>query len=209
MRSNSEPKQPFRMPSIILVLGLLALGALVACLVQGWDYYSLTSSQRPFHARYSDLRPSGRMGLVWGVTGAALILFNLSYLLRRQLIGWHWLGSLRTWLGLHMMTGLIASVAAILHSALTVSSPLAALAFWCLLLTGATGLSGILIYLRLSVFLEGHETWGGEPSPSLKSMLQTWRFLHRWLAILLLAAVVLHIVVAVRFGNLWILGGRP
>jgi|GEM_PF-3106564 len=209
MRSNSEPQQPFRMPSIILVLGLLALGALVACLVQGWDYYSLASSRRPFHPQYNVLRPSGRMGLIWGVTGTALILFNLSYLLRRHLIGWHWLGSLRTWLGLHMMTGLIAAVAAILHSTLTVSSPLAALAFWCLLLTTVTGLSGILIYLRLSLSLEGHETRGVEPSASLKSMLQTWRFFHRWLAILLLAAVVLHIVVAVRFGNLWILGGQP
>jgi len=209
MRSNDEPKQPFRMPSIILVLGLPALGALIACLVQGWDYYALASSQRPFHPQHSVLRPSGHMGLIWGVIGAALILFNLSYLLRRRLIGWHWLGSLRTWLGLHMMTGLIAALAAILHSTLTVSSPLAALAFWCLLLTAVTGLSGILIYLRLSLSLEGHETRGAEPSPSLKSMLQTWRFLHRWLAILLLAAVILHIVVAVRFGNLWILGGQP
>jgi len=209
MRSNSQPQQSFRMPSIILVLSLLALGALIACLVQGWDYYALASSQRPFHAAYSDLRPSGRMGLVWGVTSAALVVFNLSYLLRRRLIGWHWLGSLRTWLGLHMMTGLIAAVAAILHSTLTVSSPLAALAFWCLLLTAVTGLSGIIIYLRLSLSLEGHETRGMEPSPSLKSMLQTWRFFHRWLAILLLAAVVLHIVVGIRFGNLWILGGQP
>lgn len=209
MRSNSEPKQPFRMPSIILVLGLPALGALIACLVQGWDYYALASSQRPFHPQYGVLRPSGHMGLIWGVIGAALILFNLSYLLRRRLIGWHWLGSLRTWLGLHMMTGLIAAVAAILHSTLTVSSPLAAMAFWCILLTAVTGLSGILIYLRLSLSLEGHEARGVEPSPSLKSMLQTWRFFHRWLAILLLAAVILHIVVAVRFGNLWILGGRP
>jgi len=197
------------MPSIILVLGLLALGAVIACLVQGWDYYSLASSQRPFHARYGDLRPSGHAGLLWGVTGAALILFNLSYLLRRHLIGWHWLGSLRTWLGLHMMTGLIAAGAAILHSTLTVSSPLAALAFWCLLLTAVTGLSGVIVYLRLSLSLETHETRGMEPSPSLTSMLQTWRFLHRWLAILLLAAVVLHIVVAVRFGNLSILGGQP
>lgn len=209
MRSNSESRQPFRMPSIILILGLLALGALLACLVQGWDYYSLASSQRPFDARYGDLRPSGHTGLLWGVAGAALILFNLSYLLRRHLIGWHWLGSLRTWLGLHMMTGLIAALAAILHSTLTVSSPLAALAFWCLLLTAVTGLSGILIYLRLSLSPEAYETRGVEPSPSLKSMLQTWRFFHRWLAILLLAAVVLHIVVAVRFGNLWILGRQP
>lgn len=209
MRADNEQRQPFGMPSIILILGLLTLGALVACLVQNWDYYTLATSRRPFHPEYEVLRPSGRAGLVWGIGGTALILFNLSYLLRRHLIGWHWLGSLRTWLGLHMMTGLIAAVAAILHSTLTVSSPLAALAFWCLLLTAVTGLSGMIMYLRLSVTAEGRGVQGGEPSPSTGSLLQTWRFLHRWLAILLLMAVVLHIFVAVRFGDLWILGRQP
>jgi hypothetical protein len=202
-------QRPFAMPSIILILGLLAMGALVACLLWGWDYYTLTASQRPFHSAYDLLNPGGRAGLIWGVTGTVLILFNLSYLLRRHLIGWHWLGSLRIWLGFHMMTGLIAALAIILHSTLTVSSPLAALAFWCLQLTAVTGLSGMLVYFRLSLSVEGQQIRGHDPSPSVKRLLQTWRFLHRWLAILLLMALVLHIVVTVRFGDLWILGRRP
>jgi hypothetical protein len=201
-------QRPFCMPSITLILGLLAMGALVACLLWGWNYYMLTASQRPFHPLYNLLRPGGRAGLIWGVLGTLLILFNLSYLLRRHLIGWHRLGSLRVWLGFHMMTGLIAAIAVILHSTLTVSSPLAALAFWCLQLTVVAGLSGMLIYLRLSVSVEGRQTRGHEPSASVKRLLQTWRFLHRWLAILLLMALVLHIIVTVRFGDLWMLGGQ-
>jgi hypothetical protein len=191
-----------------MVLGLLAMGALVACLVWAWDYYLLPQSQRPFHTDFEILRPGGRAGLVWGLIGAALILFNLGYLMRRHLIGWHWLGSLRLWLSFHMMTGVLAALAGILHSTLTVSSPLATLAFWCLQLTTVTGLSGIIIYMRLSLSLEEYQVQGHEPPPSTKRLLQTWRFLHRWLAILLLVAVLLHIVVAVRFGDLWILGGR-
>jgi len=203
-----DERRPFSLPSAILILGLLALGVLSACFVQGWDYYTLAPSQRPFHSDYDALRPGGRAGLVWAVLGTTLILLNLGYLLRRHLIGWHWLGSLRTWLGLHMMTGLIAAVAGMLHSTLTVSSPLATLAFWCLQLTVVTGLSGIIIYMRLSLSIEGHQIQGHEPAPSVKSLLQTWRFLHRWLAILLLMTLLLHIFVAVRFGDLWILGGR-
>jgi len=209
MNSTSASKQPFRLPSTMMVLGLVTLGALTACLIQGWDYYTLVSSQRPFRPEYDVLRPSGRAGLIWGIVGAGLIVFNLSYLVRRHLIGWHRLGSLRTWLGLHMMTGLVAALAAILHSTLTVSSPLAALAFWCLLLTAVTGLSGLMIYLRLAFAPESGDVQGVAPSPALKHLLQTWRFLHRWLAILLLIAVALHIFVAVRFGELWILRGRP
>jgi len=196
------------MPSTILILGLLATGALVACLLWGWDYYTLSASQRPFHPGYDLLRPAGRAGLLWGVMGTVLIVFNLSYLLRRHLIGWHWLGSLRIWLGFHMMTGLIAAIAIVLHSTLTVSSPLAALAFWCLQLTVITGLSGVLLYVRLSVSIEDGHVQRHEPSRSVKNLLQTWRFLHRWLAILLLMALVLHIIVTVRFGELWILGGQ-
>jgi len=204
----NDDRRPFCVPSAIMILGLLAMGALAACFVWAWDYYLLPQSQRPLHTDFEILRPGGRAGLLWGLIGAALILFNLGYLLRRHLIGWHWLGSLRLWLSFHMMTGVVAALAGILHSTLTVSSPLAALAFWCLQLTTVTGLSGIIIYMRLSLSLEEYQVQGHEPSPSAKRLLQTWRFLHRWLAILLLAALLLHIVVAVRFGDLWILGGR-
>lgn len=201
-------KQPFCMPSAVMILGLLAVGALIACFVWGWDYYVLAQSQRPFDDDFDLLRPGGRAGLIWGIVGTVLILFNLSYLLRRHLIGWHWLGSLRIWLSFHMMTGIVAALAIILHSTLTVSSPLATLAFWCLQLTVITGLSGMIIYLRTSISLEGYQVRGHEPSASVKRLLLLWRFLHRWLAILLLMALILHIIVSVWFGDLWMLGGR-
>jgi cytochrome b561 len=43
----------------------------------------------------------------------------------------------------------------------------------------------------------------------LRSLMASWRFLHRWLALLMLAVILCHIVVAFKFGDLWILrGGR-
>jgi len=39
----------------------------------------------------------------------------------------------------------------------------------------------------------------------LRGLMSSWRFFHRWLAIVLLLAVTLHVVLAVWFGNLWIL----
>jgi len=39
----------------------------------------------------------------------------------------------------------------------------------------------------------------------LRSLMGSWRFLHRWLAILMLALVAFHIFLAVRFGDLWLL----
>ncbi len=43
----------------------------------------------------------------------------------------------------------------------------------------------------------------------LRNLLAAWRFFHRWLAIVMLMVVACHIGLAVRFGDLWILGGAP
>jgi hypothetical protein len=37
-----------------------------------------------------------------------------------------------------------------------------------------------------------------------RSLMGTWRFMHRWLAIAMLSAVIFHIIIAVGLGNLWI-----
>jgi len=42
----------------------------------------------------------------------------------------------------------------------------------------------------------------------LRNLISSWRFFHRWLAILMLCVVVCHIVVAIRFGSLSFWGGE-
>ncbi|MCU0914585.1 MAG: hypothetical protein MUC88_08490 [Planctomycetes bacterium] len=41
----------------------------------------------------------------------------------------------------------------------------------------------------------------------LRNLLAAWRFFHRWLAIVMLAVVACHVGLALRFGDLWIMGG--
>ncbi|MEM7232837.1 MAG: hypothetical protein AAF517_11705 [Planctomycetota bacterium] len=41
----------------------------------------------------------------------------------------------------------------------------------------------------------------------LRKFIGAWRFAHRWMAIVMFAAVAYHVLVSVRFGSLWILGG--
>jgi hypothetical protein len=38
----------------------------------------------------------------------------------------------------------------------------------------------------------------------LRGMMGSWRFFHRWLAILMVSAVIFHVVVAATMGNLWL-----
>jgi len=41
----------------------------------------------------------------------------------------------------------------------------------------------------------------------LRGLMGSWRFFHRWLALLLLIVILFHIVLAWIFGDLWMLGG--
>ena len=41
----------------------------------------------------------------------------------------------------------------------------------------------------------------------LRSLMGSWRFFHRWLALLMLAVVLCHVVIAFMFGDLWVLRG--
>ncbi len=39
----------------------------------------------------------------------------------------------------------------------------------------------------------------------LRGLLGSWRFFHRWLAIVMLAVAAFHIGLAIRYGDLWII----
>jgi len=41
-----------------------------------------------------------------------------------------------------------------------------------------------------------------------RHLIGTWRFLHRWLAVVLMATVFFHILLSLRFGDLWIMFWR-
>ena len=285
--------------SISLATGLLAVGLAAAVVVWGWDYYRLPPIERPFHAYHELLRPSGRAGLIFGAFATVLFVLNLGYLIRKRLINIRWLGSLRTWMSFHVVTGLIGGTLILLHAAFAPSSALGILALVALAITLVSGVVGRYIYAKVPRSLEGRELeleqvrerlhacrheledigvseeWlrprsqppesdhhkgllarlrtvlGGDRQSrrdyrqlrrnilgsmdlsasaghilplartycrhqqwliryhELRHLLASWRFFHRWLAIVMLAVVAFHIGLAVRFGDMWIMGGTP
>jgi hypothetical protein len=42
----------------------------------------------------------------------------------------------------------------------------------------------------------------------LRKIMGAWRFFHRWLAIIMLLAILYHVGITVTFGDLWIFGGK-
>ena len=285
--------------SISLTVGLVAVGLTAAVAVWGQEYYRLAPADRPFHPDHEVLRPSGQAGLTFGIVAATLFVLNLGYLVRKRFIHLRRLGSLRTWMSFHALTGIVDGGLIFLHAAFTPSSALGMLALVALAITVVSGVIGRYIYAKVPRSLEGRELefeqvraqlqayrrqledagvsaeWLGLPAPpegydqprsvlgrlraalggdhrsrrdyrrlrrfilvtpqlrasarrvlplarafcrhqhwltryqEARNLLASWRFLHRWLAIVMLAVVAFHIGLALHFGDLWIMKGLP
>ena len=90
-------------------LTLLLLAALAAYLYwRGHGYYGTSIEGRFDHPDYRTLRASGPIGHGYGIVGTGLILTNLLYLVRRRLPRLS-IGSLRRWLDVHVIAGLVGA----------------------------------------------------------------------------------------------------
>ncbi len=275
-----------------LVLGVLVTALLFGVLAWGWSYYELPLEARPTHPKHEALRSSGTIGLTLAIAGTALMLLNLSYLLRKAFLWLQRMGSLRSWMAFHVLTGLAGPAMVLLHTGFLPTSALGTMSFASMLVVVTTGVIGRYIYSRVPRSLAGRELeleevrrrlgevhrqlaefgvdarrldGSGIAPPSrsivaavvsiatgdrglrrqwrkyrqvvrssprispharevlpllrrvfregqwlsryheLRSLMGTWRFLHRWLAIVMLMLAGFHIYVAVRFGDLWVL----
>ncbi len=272
----------------VTVVVLLLLAVKVA---QNSPYYATDATLRPHHEAHAALRSSGDFGLACGLAGSALILLNLTYLLRKRFAHRPWLGNLRMWMGMHVATGIVGCSLIAVHSSFLVRSAPGMLAISCLGIVVLTGLIGRYFYKLVPRSLAGRElkrtdlrlrieehraalaTRGldlpaldEEPGADvsarrsfvslllgvlagnramrnheralreqilanptlrvhavevlplarqycrdaqwlsryadLRSLMGSWRFLHRWLAIVMVIVTLLHVAIALRYGDL-------
>ena len=131
-------------------LGWLCHGALLVATAAGlWargaSFYRLDLHARFDHPEYRMLSPSGPLGHAYGFIATALVLANLSYLVRRRFARVR-VGSMSLWLNLHVATGLLSGLFGLSHSALQLRNPIATVTMAALGVTLATGIIGRFIY---------------------------------------------------------------
>lgn len=131
-------------PVVWISAGFVLLIA-VGLWLRGSGYYPLPLVERVEHADYELLSPGRPLGRVYGGVGLALILLNLSYLLRRRFPHWK-LGRMRLWLDIHVLTGLTATLFVAFHSSFQLRSPVAVVTASTLGLTVVTGIVGRFFY---------------------------------------------------------------
>lgn len=130
--------------AVLLVLLLLSVLSYALWGV-GQDFYLSDLEARVEHSAYETLRPGGLIGHGYGIVGTILILANLLYLARRRLARWS-LGSMATWLNLHVFTGLLGSLLILFHSAFQFRTPIAVVTAASLGIVVVTGIAGRYLY---------------------------------------------------------------
>jgi cytochrome b561 len=128
-----------------LVMSLILLSITVGLAYRGWSYYRLSLDDRIAHPEYRLLRPSGLLGNGYGWIAAMLVVLNLSYLIRRR-FGSARFGSMKTWLDVHVFTGLLAATLVSFHSAFQLRTPIASVSAASLGTVVVTGLLGRFLY---------------------------------------------------------------
>ncbi len=141
-----EPAKPRRIALVLTVLILVLLTALLFW--RGMSYYRLSLDARVDHQDFRTLSPSGFLGHGYGIVGTALILTNLLYLVRRRFARYipDSFGTMKTWLNIHVFTGLVGSLLVVFHSAFQLRTPIATLTSVSLGIVVLTGLIGLYLY---------------------------------------------------------------
>lgn len=132
-----------------LFLGYAAIIALVLLVsLYGFDYYGLSSLDRPHSPKHLLLRPSGVIGIKLGMLGLAMFACIFLYPIRKR---WRWLqskGSSRHWLDFHVLLGLFAPLVIALHSSFKFQG-IAGMAFWVMLSVAISGIVGRYLYSQI------------------------------------------------------------
>ena len=161
------------------VMRALAAGFMLSLLVLAFvlyhrDYYFLSTAERPAHAKHDLLRPGLGLGLLFGIASVTLIGANLLYLARRAgRLGMRF-GTLGTWMTVHVATGILAFLLALLHAALGPRDTVGGQAFWLMAILIATGAVGRYVYAWVPRAANGRELELSEVRAKLDALASAW-----------------------------------
>ncbi len=145
-----------------MLTGLLIL-LVCAVIMFGWvtwyrAYYDLAGTVRAGSPDHSWLRPSGPIGLTFGVLACVLFVCNLAYLIRRSPKWGNWIpGTLKQWMSGHIFTGLLALLCVLFHSGFTMRDAVGGHALIALIVVVVTGTIGRYLYAFIPRAANGRE----------------------------------------------------
>lgn len=132
----------------VFLAWMLSLAIVLVIAGYGFDYYTLSSAERPFSPKHEILRPSGAIGMKLGMFGVLLFFLIYLYPLRKK---WGWLarqGNSRHWLDFHVVLGTAAPIIIAFHASFKFGN-IAGMAFFSMLAVTLSGFVGRYLYAQI------------------------------------------------------------
>jgi hypothetical protein len=158
----------------VILSWLVALAIVLVIAGYGFNYYTLSSVERPLSPKHDLLKPSGTIGIKLGMFGVLLFFLIYLYPLRKK---WGWLarqGNSRHWLDFHVVLGATAPIIIAFHASFKFGN-IAGMAFWSMLCVTISGFIGRYLYAQVPRNLNAAEL-------SMKEMQDTEESLRQELA---------------------------
>ncbi|MEQ1946400.1 MAG: hypothetical protein ABL995_04385 [Bryobacteraceae bacterium] len=146
--TGAIPKRHSGQKIALAATWLVAAGVIAAIALYGASYYRLDLESRPLSDLHPILRPSGTLGLRFGMLGVAMFAVIFTYPLRKR---WRWLstiGQTRQWLNYHVLLGILAPAMITFHSSFKWRG-LAGVAYWIMVTVALSGFIGRYIYAKI------------------------------------------------------------
>jgi hypothetical protein len=152
--THEDPEKGHRIR--VFLAWMLALAFVLVIASYGMNYYTLSTSERPFSPKHQILRPSGTIGVKLGMVGVLLFFLIYLYPLRKK---WGWLGRMgnsRHWLDFHIVLGTAAPVIIAFHASFKFGN-IAGMAFYSMLMVTLSGFVGRYLYSHIPRSLSAAE----------------------------------------------------
>lgn len=177
--SQEIPRE--RGAGLLIPLLVASFAAAMLLLWVTWKsgYYQAEALERHAHADHSWLRSANGLGFAAGILAATCIAANLVYLIRRNRRLPLEVGSLGSWMSVHIGTGMLSLILAILHSGFGWSNSLGGHTLLGLILLVSTGALGRYFYSFVPRAANGREQALDEALASLHLDAKAWTEVHR------------------------------
>lgn len=141
---------------VLSAVTALAITFVLLFVFDGWTYYRTPRSIRAYVPVHRLLRPSGPIGQGLGLAGLLLMLVPMLYAVRKKSTRLANLGTMKTWLDLHIFAGIIGPVLVTFHTSFKFNG-IVSVAYWMMVLVASSGLVGRYLYVRIPRSLRGTE----------------------------------------------------
>ncbi len=141
----------------VFFLFFLGILSVVFIFIRNFDYYTLPDEERPYHARYDELKPSGIESHGYGIVGTAMVIVGvITYSTRKRFRALNQVGKIKYFLEFHIFLCLLGPMLVLFHTTFKFGG-LVAVSFWSMTAVALSGLVGRYLYVQIPKGIEGNE----------------------------------------------------